>query len=491
MVEGSGHQYFVDSSPKVYKKDVDGDGNIESVDGDEVILVCGERKGGTSYLAIDVTDPSSPELKWRINQKNDAEAGTLELQSISGTFQNNEALTGGSGGVATVDGTLVGNDLLYDAETSSFGVGEVVTGGTSGATGTIVSITNHAPPDADPVVISQLGESWSEPKFGLVKTFDGDTSGTAVMFIGGGYTSDNSLGKAVLAISVSNGSAVKIFENDASITDMDYSFASQVRALDTNSNGFIDKVYVGDLGSQMWRFGKFTDFIGNPLGFPNADENITNWDAEVLFLSDATHTRKFFYPPNITLERGYDLVFVGTGDRDDACATSSSERIYCIKDTHTSTTLEESDLVDVTDPAATLPDLSVDQGWYIQMAAGEKVLAEGMVFYKTLYITTFTPNNDPCLPGGVGKLYALHYSTGEAVLYFGEASKTRSVSIGGGIPSKPVIVITEETPPKLFISVGSTNPDDNSESFDAGLVAVDPLAPPINFFYLWWVELIG
>jgi type IV pilus assembly protein PilY1 len=353
------------------------------------------------------------------------------------------------------------------------------------------------------VVIPELGESWSVPQFGLVKTFAGDASGTAVMFIGGGYTSDNSLGKAVLAINVLTGAVVKTFKNDGvDITDMNYSIPSSLCVLDTDNNGFVDKVYVGDLGSQMWRFGKFTDFIGDPLGFPNTDENINNWEAEVLFLSDATHTRKFFYPPSLTLEKGYDLVFMGTGDREDACATSSAERIYCVKDMHASTTLEESDLVDVTDPADPVPDLNsvtgdvdgntyVDQGWYIQLAAGEKVLAEGTIFYKALYVTTFTPNNDPCLPGGVGKLYALNHLTGGAVVTFGGADLTRSVSIGGGIPSKPVMVITAEGTQKLFVSVGSTNPDASSESFAAGIVAIDPLGPPLNFFYLWWKELIG
>ena len=422
IIEGAGHQYFVDSSPRAYIHDHNADGEIHSIDNDQVILVCGERKGGTSYFALDVTTPSSPEFLWRINQNDDAAAG-------------------------------------------------------------------NAPPAATPIVVPELGQSWSEPQFGLVKTSGADTP---VMFIGGGYSSDNSLGKAVLAINATTGAVVKTFKNDGvDITDMDYSIPSSLSVLDTDNNGFVDKVYVGDLGSQMWRFGKFTDLFGVPLGFPNTDENIENWEAQVLFLSDATHTRKFYYPPSLTLEKGYDLVFMGTGDREDACATSSSERIYSVKDTHGSGTLEESDLVDVTDPAAALPDLSTDQGWYIQLAAGEKVLAESLIFYKALYVTTFTPNNDPCLPGGVGKMYALGHLTGRAVLTFGGADLTRSVAVGGGIPSKPVMVITAEGTQKLFVSVGSTNPDASSESFAAGIVAIDPLAPPLNFFYLWWKELIG
>ena len=144
-------------------------------------------------------------------------------------------------------------------------------------------------------------------------------------------------------------------------------------------------------------------------------------------------------------------------------------------------------------------NLSVDKGWYINLdPAGEKILAQGTVFYKTFYITSYIPNDDPCLPGGESRLYALNYKTGKPVLSFsgadsdedGVADLERYTSLGGGIPSKPVMVINEGDQ-KLFISVASTEVDDDSESIEAGIVAVDPLAPPKNFFYLWWKELFN
>jgi len=501
MIEGSGHQCFVDASSKAYIKDIDGDGVIESGDGDQVILVSGERSGGTSYFALDVTDPDAPIFLWRICSSNDAQSGTLGLQNISGTFQNDEALTGNSGGAATVDGTQAGDLLNFDAQTSGFTVGEGVTGGTSGATGTIVSITKYAPNNVAPnVLIPELGESWSEPQFRLVKTSDNDDDqGTPVFFIGGGYSPDNSAGKAVLAVNVFTGVVVRKFTNDGvQITGMNYSIPSSTCVIPSDSKGLADKVYVGDLGGQMWRFGRFTDSGGNPLAFPSTDKNIMNWTGQIILVSDPTHTRKFFYRPSVTLEKGYDLVFMGTGDREDACNRTSADRIYSMKDMHAATVLLESDLVDLTDPTATAPDLNsetgdvdangqIDQGWYIRLATGEKVLAEGTVFYKTYYVTSFTPNDDPCLPGGVGKLYALNYRTAAPVLSFGGETVTRSVEIGGGIPSKPVMVITP-TGQKQYISLGSTNPDANSEEVGAGIVAIDPLAPPLNFFYLWWRE---
>jgi type IV pilus assembly protein PilY1 len=199
---------------------------------------------------------------------------------------------------------------------------------------------------------------------------------------------------------------------------------------------------------------------------------------------------------------GYDLLVAGTSDRDRACDRTSQDRFYVIKDNHSSNTILETDLVDVTNPADPTPDLdnatgdvnldgTIDTGWYIQLDAGEKVLAENTVFYKTIYMTTFTPNDDPCLPGGVGKLYALSYKTGAAAIDFdGDGTLDRGTTIGGGIPSKVVTVITDTGGVKLFISVGSTNPDPLSEAFEAGVVVFDPLTPPIDFHYMWWRELL-
>ena len=450
IVEGTGHQYFVDSSPQVYIRDVnengilednvdaDGDGDIDDDDKDRVIIVCGQRKGGTSYFALDVTVPINPVFLWRISAN------------------------------------------------SAF---------------------------APDVQISELGESWSEPRFGWVKTTDTDTTGTPVFFIGGGFSADNTAGKAVIAIDVFTGAVVKKFVNDSvENIDMNFSIPGTVNIIDENNNGFVDKVYVGDLGGQVWRIGQFDqDSTSTALVFPNSDENINSWNGHVLLraptyvYNSVTTPRKFYYPPSVTLERGYDLVLIGSGDREMACANdTAADRIYSMRDTHAYVTLTESDLVDVTNPAAIPPDLDIpgdvdsngvtDKGWYIRLVdsagaqIGEKSLAKGTVFYKVLYITTFTPSTDPCLPGGTATIYALDYKTGAAVLSFSGAGLERSKMLGGGIPSNPVPVLTSKGQ-KLLVSIGSTLPIAGSESIEAGILGIDPLAPDLNFYYIWWREL--
>jgi type IV pilus assembly protein PilY1 len=59
-------EYYVDGSPRAYVVDQNRNGTIESSDGDQVILVCGERRGGNHYFALDVTIPQSPRLLWQI-----------------------------------------------------------------------------------------------------------------------------------------------------------------------------------------------------------------------------------------------------------------------------------------------------------------------------------------------------------------------------------------------------------------------------------------
>jgi Tfp pilus tip-associated adhesin PilY1 len=542
LIEGSSHMEFVDSSPKIYFHDEDKNGLVDPNAGDKVILVCGERRGGSSYFALDVTVPDAPKYMWRIGSGNENTIIKYDTQTLA---------FGVSNWVGDLTDVMYNDYVSGDMTVAPFVWGQIVSSITTGAQTGILELANirrHAGgtlQDGEALTISdgaggwneaaevvgnelvpdvfipELGESWSVPQFGLVKTTDADTDGTAVFFIGGGYSEYNAAGRAVVAVNVFTGEVVRKFTDVTAYTtdiahttdtNIYYSVPSTVKVIDEDNNGFVDKVYVGDIGGQMWRIGQVAvDSDGAALSFPNCDENINNWTGQILFRAQTyvvdavTYRRKFFYSPSVTMEQGYDLVFMGTGCWDSACdTTTGADRIYSVKDTHSPTTLTETDLVDVTDPSATAPNLDHnDQGWYIALvdqngaAVGEKVLAKSTVFYKTLYITTFTPNNHPCLPGGEGKLYALDYKTGAAVLFLGSdidgdgnPDLTRGVAIGGGIPSKPVMVITR-TSRKLLISIGSTTPEATSEVLDAGVVRIDPLGPSKNFFLKWWRQLFS
>ena len=68
------HPYAVDGSPVAYIEDQNFDGTIDP--GDKVYLYVGLRRGGKAYYALDVSDPSQPELLWTIDKSGDfAELG--------------------------------------------------------------------------------------------------------------------------------------------------------------------------------------------------------------------------------------------------------------------------------------------------------------------------------------------------------------------------------------------------------------------------------
>jgi len=64
-------EYYVDGSPRAYIIDQNDNGTIESSNGDQVILICGERRGGNHYFALDVTFPENPLLLWQIGPEVD------------------------------------------------------------------------------------------------------------------------------------------------------------------------------------------------------------------------------------------------------------------------------------------------------------------------------------------------------------------------------------------------------------------------------------
>jgi hypothetical protein len=69
-----------------------------------------------------------------------------------------------------------------------------------------------------------------------------------------------------------------------------------------------------------------------------------------------------------------------------------------------------------------------------------------------------------------------------------DSKPERSSTIGEGIPSKPVMLITR-TGIKLLISLGSANSATGNPSLGAGVKNIDPLLSPINLFVRFWREV--
>ncbi len=307
----------------------------------------------------------------------------------------------------------------------------------------------------------ELGQTWSAPQLGKIQ------GGKWVVFISGGYdenqdnqpvVASDTKGRAIYVIDISNGNLIWSYSN-AKNSNMKYCIPSDIARIDTNGDTYIDRLYVGDIGGQVWRF-----------DIPDPDPS--TWTAKIIFDANKGESlkRKIFYPPDVTLEKGnYEMIFLGTGDREHPKDTTKVDRLYAIKDKNLSTVLSESDLVNVTQDllqegtdfqkTSTLNALEAQSGWFIQLGEnlGEKCLSNSVLFYGDIYYTTFTPvfgdKSDPCfLDQGIARIYSLNYKTGNAVFNLDGVGtlndltrSDRSSVIGTSIPSGVIITFVGGT----------------------------------------------
>jgi type IV pilus assembly protein PilY1 len=247
---------------------------------------------------------------------------------------------------------------------------------------------------------------------------------------------------------------------------MRYSIPSDIAPIDIDGNGLIERLYVGDMGGQIWRFD-----IGDM-------SNTTTWTGNNIFKGSG----KLFYPPDVTFESNigsgtYNMLFFGTGDREKPNDTTVVNTLYAIKDYDTLpsplTALTESNLIDVTqdllqssstsptDKATILSSLRTAGGWYIRLNQspgenlnpGEKCSGAAVVLGGAVYYTTFTPTpintQTVCSLGtGSGNVYILQYQTGMAVFDLDNdttiSATDRSMDVGAGIPSGIIITIIND-----------------------------------------------
>jgi len=310
---------------------------------------------------------------------------------------------------------------------------------------------------------SKMGETWSEPVIGKVRVNDGTERFVAI--VGGGYNTaqNNTTGKAVFVIDVATGQKLFEYSNAPGATDdrqfMNFSLAANPTAVDLNLDGFIDGVYIGDVAGQLWKLNlKEPATISSGL--------VTNWTGKRLFDADPGqknpppageyYPKQAIYGAPIPALDGQETLWIyfGTGDRNHPNSTTAPNRSYGIKDDPNDMTngsaLMESDLVDVTTTDA---NATKARGWFFKLGSNEKVLAAADVFNEVVFFSSFTPTSTSVCSsgGGTAKLYAVQMITGYSAVDFAlgvaltssSASATRGKDIGTGIPSKPIIVITE------------------------------------------------
>lgn len=392
------HVNGIDGSPVSYIVDKNNDGRISSATpGDKAWIFVGQRQGGRSYYALDVTNPDAPTLKWII--------------------------TGGAGGTT-------GFSRL----------------GQTWSTPQVTKIPGYTDTDgkSKPVVVFAGGYDVNKDASTIGTD---DSMGNAIYFV------DADTGALILSVSPDAASATNL--SKSSMVD---SIPSDVTLLDSDGDGITDRLYVGDTGGNVWRMdmsgtdrSKWSIFKLASLGsddtqtadrrFFGAPLVVRSINPKVTAMADGTY--KYTQEP-------YDAVLLGSGNRNRPASDKTTVNAYfMIRDMHTAvygandtkpadaSAVVITDLYDITGnkigqiassgpTSAQLTEIakltSQKKGWvYWISGTGEKVFGSGFVSNGTLYFTSFIPeasadaNANQCSLGssiGSTRLYAVDMTYG-------------------------------------------------------------------------------
>ncbi|MCE5264890.1 MAG: hypothetical protein LLG97_15335 [Deltaproteobacteria bacterium] len=296
-----------------------------------------------------------------------------------------------------------------------------------------------------------MGAPWSKPMVSRVLVGGNEKW---VAFIGGGVQVPGAAnsGRGFFVVDLVDGSILWSYTK-VDNANLDYPMPAPPAIVDTDNDGFIDTVYLGDLGSNMWRFKLCTNADGSSC-------STTNWSGGRLFEANSSSgNRPIYTSAAVTVDPALNLwIYWGTGDKTDPTSPSAQEKFFGIKDTDRTSTRTISDLQNITTEGGVYNDSS-KVGYYINLAGqGEKMLSEPTVFGGLVYFTTFTPaqgSSDPCQQGGTASLFGLSYTTGAGALpIVGADPPPRSMVLGTGIPSAPVISLKPGggTTPDLYVT---------------------------------------
>ncbi|MDP2154924.1 MAG: PilC/PilY family type IV pilus protein, partial [Sulfuricella sp.] len=334
---------------------------------------------------------------------------------------------------------------------------------------------------------SELGQTWSEPKIGLLDTASTETD--PVVIFGAGYDPEhedtlpatmNDKGHGVFILNAITGALVKQF---GSADGMTCSFPADVMPLDRDSDGRLDRIYAGDTCGNLWRM----DISGAKTG----------WKAyKIAAIGGAktgTDARKFLNAPSVVFGTSFDAILIGTGDREHPFDMNIQNYFYMFKDTstgltgsatgitaectETSTNLYDATLnksqtgtatYDAVAYTASQAALNAAKGWCIRLDVGEKVVGNATTLLGTTYFGTNLPSElsdediQQCKSNlGEARLYAISFKDASIPLvynpltglYVAISNQRYEVREGGGFPPSPVPVQTVTDDGKVVTGV--------------------------------------
>lgn len=257
--------------------------------------------------------------------------------------------------------------------------------------------------------MNELGQTWSQPKVARVPGHS-----NPVLIFGAGYDTNedvdpppaaDTMGRGIFILDALTGAVVwkatpqTIGDTSCSgnatqasclVSGMNYSIPSDITLMDKNNDGFIDRLYVGDTGGNIWR----VDMVSTPENWRVNKLAALGCGSGTCSIPTSPAPRKFFFAPEVISTSTYDAVIAGTGDREHPLYVDSdsqkSNRVFLLKDRYTGndatgmTPITMDTLFDATTEAY---DGSLN-GYKITLGNGEKVVnaplvTAGFVFFGT------------------------------------------------------------------------------------------------------------
>ncbi|TAN13149.1 MAG: pilus assembly protein PilY [Burkholderiaceae bacterium] len=311
---------------------------------------------------------------------------------------------------------------------------------------------------------AELGETWSQSKVAMVKGHTGP-----VLIFGAGYdtnqdndppTPADSMGRGILIVDATTGkllwsatgggAGTSCTGNPCTLAGMTYSIPGDITLIDRDADGYIDRLYAGDTGGNLWR----VDLRPEPIGSVTPD-GVSQWQASLFAALGGTGSprRKFFFPPDVVVTKTFDAVVAVTGDREHPLSGSPADdvknRFYMIKDTNVGN--DGSGWTPVRDDTGTTVDVKPDglfnatstpydnsgSGYYVTLEGeGEKGVNAPTSFGGSVYFGTNRPlTNNPLtckVDLGEARGYTVNFLSG---------AKVWNHFDGGGLPPSPVVGI--------------------------------------------------
>ena len=244
---------------------------------------------------------------------------------------------------------------------------------------------------------TQLGETWSVPAIGKIMK-NGEP--TWVAFVGSGYdnNSDHRTGNRFYAIDLETGQQFWLFNAGEVKTkdELGWNIKNTIpcspSTVDIDEDGFVDRVYVGDLDGRLWKIDVSREF-----------RRSQDWQAEVIY--EDHHNYPIISKPavwiNAASETPVPRIYFGTGG-DDRAPDDVTYSFIALQDGVTP---------EIEWFIGDARELNLNEGQDRgDLGVGEKVWADPKIADYIVYFSTLTgsiESVDPCESlAGVGKLYA-------------------------------------------------------------------------------------